>query len=151
MDSLAYGKRSSARKDYDMGRCTVNDGDGMHTIENGVITEVRSAPDVVKEYEKCEVKGCRRPAPYALLSHDEGDRAICQECRDKYFPAYSETYSDVSTPLTKEERINVLFFELRQHMDVAREAKAINWGDDLFDHSIKSAERILSDLEELVG
>jgi hypothetical protein len=127
-----------------MGRCTVLDGEGMHTIEDGITT-------VVKESEKCEVKGCGRPAPYALLSHDEGDKAICQECKDKYFPAYSETCVDVSTPLTKEERIENLFYELRQHVDIAREAKARVWGDDLLSHSIKSAESRISQIEELIN
>ena len=48
------------------------------------------------------------------------------------------------------EEIDYLMFRLRQQVAVAKEAKAINYGDDLFEYSLKSAEKTLAEIETLI-
>lgn len=41
--------------------------------------------------EKCQVKDCGNENPeYIHISHEDGDKAMCNECYDFYFPDETE-------------------------------------------------------------
>jgi len=49
------------------------------------------------------------------------------------------------------KQIDYLFYILRQHVAVAKEAKKVEWGDDLLSYSIKVSEGIIKEIEGLIN
>ena len=101
---------------------------------------------------KCQMKGCENKASYSYITHNDGDKEMCQDCVDKYLTqcfAKSEVIIDLRVQPTKQERIADMMFILRQKVAVAKEAKI--YGDDLFDYLISSAERLIAEIEEIIN
>ena len=102
--------------------------------------------------DQCQVKGCSNTATYSYITHENGDKEMCQECKEKYLTkAKPETCIDMVVPPTKSERLEYMMFILRQKVGIAKEAKEIGYGDDLFSYSIQSAEQLITEMEKLIN
>jgi hypothetical protein len=43
----------------------------------------------------CRVKGCRRKAKYIYITHEDGDKAICQKCKEKYVDIVDDNTKEI--------------------------------------------------------